>query len=109
MVSSSRPPLAPVPAAREPGAGPGAPTSQDDDALPPPARDAEGPGRDGGATITVCPDGPLLVRGDVDIVGTDGEPVERRRSTVALCRCGRSSLAPYCDGSHKVRKGPRRG
>ncbi|NNH22396.1 CDGSH iron-sulfur domain-containing protein [Pseudokineococcus marinus] len=59
--------------------------------------------------MTVCPDGPLLVRGDVDIVGTDGEPVERRRSTVALCRCGRSSIAPYCDGSHKVRKGPRRG
>lgn len=58
------------------------------------------------AVITVCPDGPLLVRGDVDIVSTDGEPVERRRSTVALCRCGRSSIAPYCDGSHKVR--PRR-
>jgi len=60
------------------------------------------------ATITVCPDGPLLVRGDVEILGTDGEPVERRRQTVALCRCGRSSIAPYCDGSHKAR-GPRRG
>ncbi|WP_366146508.1 CDGSH iron-sulfur domain-containing protein [uncultured Pseudokineococcus sp.] len=60
-----------------------------------------------GASITVCPDGPLLVRGDVEIVGTDGEPVERRRQTVALCRCGRTSIAPYCDGSHKVR-GPRR-
>ncbi|WP_422631949.1 CDGSH iron-sulfur domain-containing protein [Pseudokineococcus basanitobsidens] len=59
------------------------------------------------AVITVCPDGPLLVRGEVDVVGVDGEPVERRRSTVALCRCGRTSIAPYCDGSHKVR--PRRG
>ena len=71
-----------------------------DDTLPQPGA--------GGATITVCPDGPLLVRGDVEIVGTDGQPVERRRQTVALCRCGRSSIAPYCDGSHKVR-GPRRG
>lgn len=60
-----------------------------------------------GVSITVCPDGPLLVRGDVEIVDVDGEPVERRRSTVALCRCGRSSIAPYCDGSHKVRRGRR--
>lgn len=58
-------------------------------------------------TITVCPDGPLLVRGDVAIVDEQGEPVERRRRTVALCRCGRSRLAPYCDGSHKLRRGGR--
>lgn len=108
MVSSSRPPLAPVPAGREDEVEPTATSWQDDDAPLPaePTRDAPDAR---GATITVCPDGPLLVRGDVEIVGTDGEPVERRRSTVALCRCGRSSIAPYCDGSHKVRKGPRRG
>lgn len=54
------------------------------------------------ATITVCPDGPLLVRGPVSIVDADGQPVQRSRATVALCRCGRSSVAPWCDGSHKV-------
>ena len=53
-------------------------------------------------TVTVCPGGPLLVRGPVSVVGPDGEPVERRRRTVALCRCGRSGIAPWCDGSHKL-------
>ncbi len=53
-------------------------------------------------TITVCPDGPLLVRGPAHVIGVDGEALPRERSTVALCRCGRSSLAPWCDGSHKV-------
>ena len=52
--------------------------------------------------VTACPDGPLLVRGDVEIVGVDGTPVPRRRRTVALCRCGLSALKPWCDGSHKV-------
>jgi len=52
--------------------------------------------------VTAYPDGPLLVRGDVEIVGTDGEPVPRRRRTVALCRCGLSALKPFCDSSHKA-------
>lgn len=52
--------------------------------------------------VTLCPDGPLLVRGDVRIEDADGNPVPRRRSTVALCRCGLSALKPFCDGSHKV-------
>ena len=60
-------------------------------------------GRDEQVTISVCPDGPLLVRGPARIVDAEGEPVERRRATVALCRCGRSGIAPYCDGAHKVR------
>ncbi|WP_307793925.1 CDGSH iron-sulfur domain-containing protein [Actinotalea soli] len=54
------------------------------------------------ASITACPDGPLLVRGDVEILGPDGTPVPRRRPTVALCRCGASGIKPFCDGSHKV-------
>jgi CDGSH-type Zn-finger protein len=53
-------------------------------------------------TITAYPGGPLLLRGPAVIVGEDGEPVERRRATVALCRCGRSRIAPWCDGSHKA-------
>lgn len=50
--------------------------------------------------IMVTPDGPLVVRGDFVVVDTQGDPVERRRDTVALCRCGRSRIQPYCDGSH---------
>jgi hypothetical protein len=62
-------------------------------------------------TVTAYPDGPLIVRGDVRIVGEDGEPVPRERATVALCRCGMSSRAPLCDGTHKVtaRRRPRAG
>lgn len=57
---------------------------------------------DAPVTITVYPDGPLLVRGGAQIVDAAGEPVERRRRTVALCRCGLSSIKPFCDGTHKA-------
>ena len=53
-------------------------------------------------TITVTEDGPLLVRGVVRIVDADGAEVFVRRRVVALCRCGRSSIQPFCDDTHKV-------
>jgi hypothetical protein len=52
--------------------------------------------------VTVCPGGPLLVRGPATVVGPDGAPVARTRRTVALCRCGLSGIKPWCDGSHKL-------
>jgi len=51
--------------------------------------------------ITAYPDGPLLVRGPVELRTPDGQAVPRTRRTVALCRCGLSSIKPYCDGTHK--------
>lgn len=53
-------------------------------------------------SIVACPDGPILVRGDVMITDDSGQPIPRRRSTVALCRCGASAIKPYCDGTHKA-------
>lgn len=53
-------------------------------------------------TITPCPNGPLLVRGEVELVDGEGMPIPQRRRTIALCRCGMSSLKPFCDGTHKV-------
>lgn len=53
------------------------------------------------ATITPYPDGPLLVRGAVELQAADGTPIPSRRRTVALCRCGLSALKPFCDGTHK--------
>ncbi|GIG23647.1 hypothetical protein Cch01nite_43710 [Cellulomonas chitinilytica] len=53
-------------------------------------------------TIVPCPDGPILVRGDVTILDDDGRPVPRQRATVALCRCGASTIKPFCDGTHKA-------
>ncbi len=55
-------------------------------------------------SIVVCPDGPILVRGDFDVVTPSGDPVPRQRQTIALCRCGASAIKPYCDGTHKLIK-----
>jgi CDGSH-type Zn-finger protein len=52
--------------------------------------------------ITVCPDGPLLVRGAVEFQDEDGRPIIPNRRTVALCRCGNSAIKPWCDGTHKL-------
>lgn len=54
------------------------------------------------ASLVLCPDGPILVRGDFDVVTPSGEAVPRQRKTVALCRCGASAIKPYCDGTHKL-------
>ena len=54
------------------------------------------------ATITPYRDGPYLVRGDVSFTDQDGNPIEPRRRTVALCRCGRSAIKPFCDWTHKA-------
>jgi len=53
-------------------------------------------------TITPYPDGPLLVRGTVELLTPDGERIDPGRRTCALCRCGLSAIKPFCDGSHKV-------
>jgi CDGSH-type Zn-finger protein len=52
--------------------------------------------------ISLCPDGPMLVRGDLVLLDADGLEIPRGRSTIALCRCGRTASAPFCDGSHKL-------
>ena len=52
------------------------------------------------AELRVVADGPLLVRGDVRIVNSDGAIVYEGNKA-ALCRCGGSANKPFCDGSHK--------
>lgn len=43
--------------------------------------------------------GPYHLRGGIPVHSADGEPYEvRNRQT--LCRCGRSSNKPFCDGTH---------
>lgn len=53
-------------------------------------------------SIEAYPDGPLIVRGHVEIVDSDGLVIEPQRRTVALCRCGASLIKPWCDGTHKL-------
>ena len=50
--------------------------------------------------IDAVDDGPLWVRGGVQLVGADGFEYERR-NRMTLCRCGHSANKPFCDGSHK--------
>ena len=53
-------------------------------------------------TVTPYVNGPYLVRGAKVLVDADGNEVALRRHAVAICRCGRSRIAPFCDGTHKT-------
>ena len=50
--------------------------------------------------ITPLTDGPLKVDGDFKVTKQDGTVVETKE-TAYLCRCGKSSNKPFCDGAHK--------
>jgi CDGSH-type Zn-finger protein len=56
---------------------------------------------DPSVTVTARPNGPLLVVGAFVLVDPTGQritpPPDR---PVALCRCGQSTMKPYCDGAH---------
>lgn len=54
------------------------------------------------ARITPYRDGPYLLRGAFELIDQDGNLIETHRSTIALCRCGRSQTRPFCDGTHKL-------
>lgn len=49
-------------------------------------------------TVSLAPDGPVYLRGDLRVEGATGETLELTRA--ALCRCGASKNPPFCDLSH---------
>jgi len=53
-------------------------------------------------TITAYRDGPLLVRGPVQVRDAGGTAIRCDRDPIALCRCGKSKRKPFCDGTHKL-------
>ncbi len=63
--------------------------------------------KDGGAeepipdqnTVTIDPDGPIYLHGNIEITLPDGSVHTDTR--VALCRCGATKNKPFCDNSHK--------
>ena len=57
------------------------------------------PVRDGPLAIDPLTDGPLQVRGNMEIISGTGRVVARVESA-RLCRCGASNTKPFCDGSH---------
>ncbi len=54
------------------------------------------------ARITAYRDGPLIVRGPFRLEDQDGRRIETQRETIALCRCGKSRMRPFCDGTHAL-------
>jgi CDGSH-type Zn-finger protein len=54
------------------------------------------------AEITPYRDGPLIVRGPFTLRDQDGNEIVSERATIALCRCGKSRIRPFCDGTHKL-------
>jgi CDGSH-type Zn-finger protein len=56
----------------------------------------------GPVRVTVCPHGPLLVRGAEVVVDDVGREHPVQRPVVAVCACGKSQRQPWCDGTHKV-------
>lgn len=52
------------------------------------------------------PGGPILVRGADEIYDADGTAHPTERSVVAVCACGLTQRAPWCDGTHKVANAP---
>lgn len=49
--------------------------------------------------VEVASGGPLLVYGEIEVTGADGQ-VEKKKRTTAFCRCGSTQNKPYCDGTH---------
>ena len=50
--------------------------------------------------ITVMPNGPLMVEGNLSVNKMSGEKIKDGEK-LFLCRCGHSVNKPFCDGSHK--------
>jgi CDGSH-type Zn-finger protein/uncharacterized Fe-S cluster protein YjdI len=55
--------------------------------------------RNGPLRVDAQPNGPLQVRGNLEIVSGTGRVVARV-SSAYLCRCGGSKNKPFCDGTH---------
>jgi len=52
-------------------------------------------------TVEVRPNGPLYLRGRLQLQGPGGRSA-REEYRVALCRCGASENKPFCDNSHRL-------
>ncbi len=65
--------------------------------------------RDRVTTVLPLPNGPLLVRGSLEVRDVDGETF-LAGPRASLCRCGASQNQPFCDRSHvriRFRDNPR--
>jgi len=49
--------------------------------------------------IQIIENGPALVSGDFELKDINGTKLAKANN-IALCRCGKSSTLPFCDGTH---------
>lgn len=56
--------------------------------------------QNGATQVELMKNGPLLVKGNIEVTSYDGSKVKKEKLT-AFCRCGASGNKPYCDGAHK--------
>ncbi len=52
--------------------------------------------------VVLCAGGPMLVFGDLVVEDAEGRQHRTHRPVSAVCRCGKSASAPWCDGTHKA-------
>jgi hypothetical protein len=50
------------------------------------------------ATLTPIRNGPLYVRGNIEVRGLDGSPL-RHDTRISICRCGIAERMPFCDNT----------
>ncbi len=56
---------------------------------------------EGGVRITVRPNGPLRVEGEIVLSDAEGRQWDLQgKPAISLCRCGMSANRPFCDGAH---------
>jgi CDGSH-type Zn-finger protein len=53
--------------------------------------------------INIIPNGPILIETQGEWRYSGEGKSHKNNDRVALCRCGQSSLKPFCDGTHKKR------
>lgn len=51
-------------------------------------------------TIFRKPQGPIVVRGEINLTDPEGNSIEHG-PRFSLCGCGLSKNMPFCDGAHK--------
>ena len=55
--------------------------------------------------VSALPGGPVLLRGDLHVTAPSG--LDEHETRAALCSCGATANAPYCDGSGTCGRWPR--
>lgn len=49
--------------------------------------------------VRIIDNGPVIISGNFEVTDIQGNKLAKA-DTVSLCRCGKSSTMPFCDGTH---------